>query len=222
MAATSSAARGGIDGLVGGAGDDRLEGGGGNDILYIDAGNDELRGGNGIDTADFLFATESAVADLTSGTVSGGLSVGSDRLFGIENLYGTRFGDLLAGNGGANVLTGAQGGDVLIGRGGADKFNYNNTDDSYPKDQADLIDDFSRTQGDKIDLATIDAKVHATGNQAFTFIGQAQFTGEGQVRSFQQNGDTFFEANTDNAVPGADMVVVLDPLVSLQKTDFVL
>jgi hypothetical protein len=60
------------------------------------------------------------------------------------------------------------------------------------------------------------------GNQTFNFIGQAQFTAEGQVRSYQQGGDTFIEANTNNGLPGADMVIVLEPLVSLQGGDFVL
>jgi hypothetical protein len=61
-----------------------------------------------------------------------------------------------------------------------------------------------------------------SGNQAFQFIGQNQFTAAGQLRFFQQNGDTFIEANTDNAVPGADVVVLLDTLVTLQAGDFFL
>ena len=107
------------------------------------------------------------------------------------------------------------------GRGGADRFDYNEKDHSNPE-AADLIADFSGAQGDKIDLATMDAKLHATGNQAFTFIGQGQFTGEGQLRFYQQNSDTFVEANSDNAVPGAEMVIVLDSLVPLQASDFLL
>jgi hypothetical protein len=70
--------------------------------------------------------------------------------------------------------------------------------------------------------ADIDAKVHTTGNQAFTFIGRGQFTGEGQVRFYQQNGNTYVEANTTDATAGADMTIALDPLVSMQATDFVL
>ena len=63
---------------------------------------------------------------------------------------------------------------------------------------------------------------HATGNQAFKFIDQGQFTGEGQLRFFQQNGDTIIEANTDNSVPGADMVIVCDTLMTPKGLDFFL
>ena len=60
------------------------------------------------------------------------------------------------------------------------------------------------------------------GNQAFQFVGQAQFTGAGQIRFFQQGGDTVVEANTTDATAGAEMRIVLDPLVTLQASDFVL
>ncbi|MFZ1425913.1 MAG: M10 family metallopeptidase C-terminal domain-containing protein [Geminicoccaceae bacterium] len=76
------------------------------------------------------------------------------------------------------MLTDGSGGDFLIGRGGADRFDYNDTIDSRP-DAPDLIQDFGRAQGDKIDLAGIDARAHVVGNQTFNFIGQAQFTAEG-------------------------------------------
>ena len=119
------------------------------------------------------------------------------------------------------MLEGLYGADVLVGRDGADRFVYRSDYDSSPTAR-DIILDFSRAQGDKVDLAGIDAKVHATGNQAFTFVDQSQFTGEGQLRFFQLNGDTIIEANTDNSVPGADMVIVLDTLVTPKGLDFFL
>ena len=86
----------GNDGLNGEGGDDRLEGGGGNDGLFGSAGNDELRGGAGIDSAIFGDSVSAVVADLASGTASGASS-GNDRLFSIERLSGTAFGDQLFG-----------------------------------------------------------------------------------------------------------------------------
>jgi hypothetical protein len=92
-----------------------------------------------------------------------------------------------------------------------------------PVADADRILDFSRSQGDKIDLSGIDATAQAgDGNTAFQFIGQKQFTAVGQVRWFQQGGDTIVEANTTNATAGAELRIVLDPLVGLQATDFIL
>jgi Ca2+-binding RTX toxin-like protein len=39
---------------------------------------------------------------------------------GIEGLYGSRFDDVLIGDGGANRLFGSDGDDVLVGKGGID------------------------------------------------------------------------------------------------------
>jgi Ca2+-binding RTX toxin-like protein len=227
---------GGADRLSGFGGNDRLEGGGGNDLLYGGAGNDELRGGDGNDTADFFyavkmveralpaeaaFADEGVVADLAAGTATGGQYVGSDSLAGIENLRGTYFNDRLAGNAGANRLEGEDGADELVGRGGADRFDYDYTFESMTM-APDRIVDFSRAQGDKLDLRGIDANAQPEdGNQAFAFIGQKQFTAAGQLRFFQQDGDTYVQANT-SGTSGAEMTIKIDPLVSFQEADFLL
>ena len=210
---------GGNDGLSAFGGDDVLYGGDGKDRLNGGTGNDELRGGTGTDTADFfLYGDAAVVADLASGTATG---LGNDRLFSIENLAGTYNNDRLAGNGGANALDGTWGADVLVGRSGGDRFVY---DQAYDSTSAapDRILDFSRSQGDKITLANVDANEQVDGDEAFQFIGQGQFTGAGQLRWYQSNGDTIVEANTTDATAGAEMRIVLDPLVSLQATDFVL
>lgn len=211
--------QGGNDRLFGGGDHDTLDGGGGDDILGGGAGDDELRGGSGIDTATFEDAGLAVAADLASGLAFDG---GRDRLSGIENLTGSEFGDQFAGNGGANVMIGGYGGDVLAGRGGADRFDYNLTSDSNLLDGRDLILDFSRTQRDKIDLADIDANEQASGNQAFTFVGTKAFTGAGQLRAFQQNGDTIIEANVTDATAGAELRIVLDQAMAMQAGDFIL
>ena len=220
----------GGDLLFGGAGDDRLDGGEGDDVLD---------GGAGVDTASFrstLLHNRPGVAadlasgtatDLASGTAAGAAPVGSDRLSGIENLEGTFYADRLAGDGGANALKGAQGADALEGRGGADRFVYGQNEDSYqpydsPPGAADRILDFSPKQGDRIDLSAVDADAQAPGDQAFRFVGQAVFTAAGQVRFFKTGGDTVVEVNTDDAAPGAEMRIEIDPVVNFQATDFVL
>lgn len=211
----------GSDFLNGGVGNDLVDGGNDNDFLIGSGGNDQVRGGAGIDTIGFFFSSSGVVADLAGGTASGDGSIGTDRLSGIENLDGTPFADRLAGNGGANVIKGSYGADVLIGRGGADRFVYHFKDESAPE-APDRILDFSRAQGDKIDLAVIDANEQVTGSQAFKFIGQGQLTGVGQLRSFKQTGDTVIEANTTDLTAGAELRIELDPLVSMQAGDFFL
>jgi Ca2+-binding RTX toxin-like protein len=212
---------GGADHLNGSAGDDRLVGGGGNDSLHGGSGDDELVGGDGNDTASFAdYSNGPVAADLAAGTADSVWGGGRDLLSGIENLLGSVYDDRLLGNAGANRLEGEEGADELVGRGGADRFYYYNQYDSTPT-LPDRIVDFSRSQGDKIDLARVDANERAPGNEAFRFVGQAEFTGAGQLRSFQEDGHTIIEANTYGTA-GAEMRIVLDPLVSLQGTDFLL
>ena len=214
---------GGNDLIGGGGGIDRLDGGDGDDWLDGGAGDDVLEGGAGVDTASFesSYNHVAVVADLASGTAYGGDPVGSDRLFGMENLEGTLYDDRLAGNDGSNALDGAQGADVLLGRGGADRFVYDQTYDSSAA-APDTILDFSRKQGDRIDLSGVDTNDQVPGDPAFQFIGQNPFTAAGQVRFFKAGGDTFVEVNTDDMAPGAEMRIVIDAVVPLHAADFVL
>jgi serralysin len=214
---------GGDDSIGGSAGIDRLDGGEGDDLLDGGEGDDVLDGGAGVDTASFESSYNYAGvnADLASGIAHGAAPVGSDRLSGIENLEGTLYGDRLAGNGGANALDGAQGADVLEGRGGADRFVYGQTYESMPA-APDLILDFSRKQGDRIDLSAVDTNDQVPGDPAFRFIGQDPFTDAGQVRFFKAGGDTVVEVNTDDTTAGAEMQIMIDAALSLRATDFVL
>ena len=112
-------------------------------------------------------------------------------------------------------------GDLLTGGGGADRFDYDSPFDTYPA-MADVITDFSRAQGDKIDLSTLDANLEMSGNQAFQFIGAAPFTAAGQLRAVTSGGGTAIELNISDAPVGADLVIVLSSTVPMQATDFVL
>ena len=67
----------------------------------------------------------------------------------------------------------------------------------------------------------MDANPQVDGNEAFQFVGKGAFTGTGQLRWYQQGGDTIVEANTTDE-PGAELRIEIDPLVSLQATDFLL
>ena len=211
--------------VTGTNGDDKypkeLNGTAANDEIFGLGGNDLLKGGGGIDTVGFGYVSSGVVVDPVSGSASGDASLGNDRLSGIESIVGTDLADRIAGNSSANVLNGGYGADVLTGRGGADRFDFNFKDDSDPK-APDRILDFSRAQTDKIDFRDIDANEQMSGNQAFTFVGQGPFTGAGQVRYYHQNGDTIIEADTNTTISGAEPVIVLDGLISLRASDFIL
>jgi Ca2+-binding RTX toxin-like protein len=214
---------GGADDLYGLAGKDRLEGGVGTDLLEGGAGADDLRGGDGIDTVSYVSSLQGVRVDLAAGTGLGGDAEG-DRLSGIENVTGTMADDVIVGNGGANALYGWSGCDEFVGGGGADRFVYLDRYDSATggTDAPDLIRDFSRAQGDRIDLRGVDANEQLDGNQACRFVGQGPFTGTGQVRFFHEEGATFVEVNTTDAHAGADMLIKVEGLLALQSGDFLL
>ena len=133
-------ARGG-NWLFGLAGDDELDGREGDDWLEGGAGADLLRGGAGTDVASYRNSGAGVAVRLHSGTLSGGNAEG-DRFVGvevveyldaegemqqqevpdIEDLTGSAFDDILAGDLRDNRLDGGAGNDILYGGpgGGAD------------------------------------------------------------------------------------------------------
>jgi Ca2+-binding RTX toxin-like protein len=96
------------------------------------------------------------------------------------------------------VLNGGAGTDTLWGGLGEDRFVLSNlTDTGTTNETADYIGDFSFGGGDRVDLRAIDANDGQSGNQAFTFIGTANFTAAGQLRYTVSENDTFLALNTD-------------------------
>ncbi len=142
-------------------------------------------------------------------------------LGGNDTLRGLAAADVLNGGDGADRLIGGTGADTLTGGTKGDIFEFETLSDSAGG-ASDWIADFTRSQGDKIELTDIDANTLVGGNQAFSFIGTAAFSNQaGQLRYFQQNGDTFVAGDVDgNGV--ADFQIFVDPLVSFIASDFIL
>ena len=166
--------------LEGRGGNDRLVGGRGDDVYVFDAdtplGRDVLEetvdASGGIDTISFRGTRSRSIRlDLASTAVqrvNANLEISLPVARGLENVSGGELGDNLRGNTQANVLLGAGGMDLLIGRDGkdlldggigkdtleggrdADRFRFTTTLD--PSGACDVITDFSRDQGDRIEL----------------------------------------------------------------------
>ena len=107
---------------------------------------------------------------------------GSSETGGHFRLVGGQADDVLRGGGGDDLIYGNMGADTMSGGDGADVFRYDNIGESNSAGQ-DGIQDFSSF--DLFDLSRIDANVNLDGNQAFTFIGAANFTGAGQLRAVE-------------------------------------
>ncbi len=119
--------------LIGLIGGDTLTGDAGNDTLRGGAGADLLDGGAGQDCADYSDSDSWVNVDLTKGAQSGGGAgnhAAGDVLRGIENLAGSKFEDVLTGDGEANYLNGLAGNDTLYGDGGNDTMMGGDGDDS--------------------------------------------------------------------------------------------
>jgi Ca2+-binding RTX toxin-like protein len=118
----------GSNNLYGLAGNDILAGRGGDDLLNGGAGADVLAGGAGWNAVSYADATAGVGADLAAGRGSLGEAAG-DTLIQIQDLIGSEFNDVLAGDsavndlygrGGADRLSGGDGNDYLWGGAGAD------------------------------------------------------------------------------------------------------
>jgi Ca2+-binding RTX toxin-like protein len=129
-------------------------------------------------------------------------------LSGNDQITGGRRDDDLSGFNGNDVLTGAGGADWLTGGKGADKFVFRSVAESRGYNN-DYITDLSRAQRDKIDLSKIDAKTGVAGNQAFKFIGTAEFSGsKGELRYDEFGGDSYIEADVNgDAVPDFELTL---------------
>jgi Ca2+-binding RTX toxin-like protein len=232
----------GNDGLYGYAGSDVLDGGYGNDSLEGGAGADVLNGGPGIDTVYYDGSPTGVTVHLISNTTWGGEAEG-DSLVGIEDIYGSHHDDTLIGDNNANTFLGNAGNDWLAGYGGADfllggwgidalegmdgddmlygqdgfdtltgglgydqlsggpgadTFVWQSTDQTgLTANSADVVLDFNFAQGDLINLRLIDANIYAAGDQAFTFIGTASFSGTpGEINYYHSDGNTYIQMQT--------------------------
>ena len=106
----------GHDHLFGAAGNDSLLGGTGDDYLIGGAGDDLLDGGDGLDRAGYSSgATAGVTVNLNLQGVAQNTGRGLDVLIGIEHVSGTRFDDVITGDGGDNWLWGGSDGSGVTG-----------------------------------------------------------------------------------------------------------
>jgi Ca2+-binding RTX toxin-like protein len=216
--------------LRGGLGDDRLYGLAGDDRLYGGRGGDHLGGGSGFDTANYADSPARVKVNLAStGAQSGGDAQG-DTLGSIQGIVGSEFADALFGThgenrlrglGGDDLLTGRKGRDVLYGDAGADRFDFNSIAESKVGANRDVIKDFHRSQGDQIDLSTIDANTQRSGAQAFTFIGAQGFHDRpGELHVIRVSGQNRVEGDVNGDGSADFQITVLGG--SLERGDFLL
>lgn len=223
----------GNDTLDGGSGNDRMTGGTGDDTYFVQAKSDRVieLAGEGYDTV-YTTVSHTLAAEVEALSVLGGAKVSAkgnalaNTIFGGSGnctLDGAGGADYIVGSTGKDRIIGGAGADLVYGQGGADTFAFVSTADFAASPDIDTIGDFSRAQGDKIDLKTIDPDPVTTGNQAFSFVGTAAFTVDSrfQVRYEVQGPHALvqIDMNRDGV---ADHSILLYNVASLQASDFLL
>jgi Ca2+-binding RTX toxin-like protein len=131
-------------------------------------------------------------------------------------LTGTNVADKLSSLAGNDTLIGGLGADKLTGGKGADTFVFTRIDDSgLTVKTRDTITDFKHSEGDKLDLSTVD------GNQTYTFIGTIAFDSDatGQLRLDPKTGILYGSTNSDSA---PEFSILLSGVKSLVAEDFIL
>ena len=217
-AAQSISGNDGNDTIFGLGGDDLLFGDNGNDILKGGAGDDYLWGGNGTDTADYAEAAGGVTVSLALKGPQDTGGAGVDILSSVEDLRGSRLGDVLTGNdeanrikgetgndtifglggddflfgdAGSDVLDGGEGRDTLAGGGGIDAFVFTSVDN-------DLVKDWQA--GETVDVSGLGAAgftlIHSSGKTTARF----DIDGDGQF----DDGSIVFNATT---ISNADFIV---------------
>lgn len=237
----------GNDTVDGGAGADMMRGGGGDDTYRVDRTGDkaiEAAGGGAdrvLSSASFKLGgsvenlsltgsanrngTGNALANTIAGNTGANIlngAAGNDVVkggAGNDRVLGGAGNDRLFGGPGADVLLGGRGQDDLIGGAGADRFDFNAALETPRGAGRDIIQGFSRGQGDRIDLATIDADTSANpGNDVFAFIGSEAFHGGGGEVRFA-GGILRGDINGDRL---ADFEIKVIGLSAMVAADFVL
>ena len=146
----------GNDLFDGGAGNDSITGGTGNDTLLGNVGNDVILGNQG---SDILYGNQGS--DVIAGGQDNDIVTGgqdNDFLYGNmgdDQIYGNMGNDTIFAGAGNDLVFSGQGDDSIIGGLGNDTMYGNLGADRYifgTGSGADIIMDFSFTEGDRLDL----------------------------------------------------------------------
>jgi len=149
-----------VENLIGGSGNDVLgsaaavsnvlQGNDGDDLLIGGPGADTLDGGNGFDTVDYSTSSQPVIVTLgTAGAQTIGINgdAAGDLISHVENINGSKFGDILTGNEQVNVIHGGDGDDFIVGGASSDTLSGDNGIDtiSYLNSTAGVTVDLNLT-----------------------------------------------------------------------------
>lgn len=217
--------------IDGRAGADTMIGRGGDDVYVVDNTGDKViedaNGGKDVVKASVSFTLSANVEQLQLtgiAAINGTGNSGADWIGGNDaanTLNGAAGNDTLRGNGGADVLIGGIGRDFSFGGAGADRFVFSSLGDSTVEDKGrDQILDFSRSDGDLIDLAKIDANGADAGEGAFKLL--SAFDGTHGALTVAAQGTQWLVQGDVNGDKLADFAILVTSATALLAADFVM
>lgn len=231
--------RAGADTMIGGLGDDRYIVDNIGDVVteLANQGTDIVRSsvnwtlGANIENLDLTGSAVKGVGNDLDNTINGNSGnnileggAGADFLVGgdgDDQIFGGAGDDRLTGNNGVDILVGGAGADRFSGGAGADTFVFQALGDLAGNSGYDVINDFTRADGDRIDLRMLDAdSVHA-GDQAFTWIGNSAFSHTASELRYDVRGGDLFVTGDLNGDGAADFGLPVHT-TSLLAQDFFL
>jgi len=226
---------------TGNTADNILTGNAAANILNGNGGTDTLIGGQGNDTYivdsedDIITETGSPIEiDSAQSSVSWVLGTNLENLTltGTNSINGTgnALNNTIIGNSAINILNGGGGGtDRLTGLGGSDYFQFSTLPSSFSLSQstADHITDFSRAQGDKIQISKSAFGI-TTSTATLSVVSRSNtlsnaLTTEAMFVYDPMRGDLYW--NQDGISRGAGsggVLAILDNKASLRAEDLVL
>ena len=246
----------GNDTLVGGHGLDTLLGGDGDDVYILHyapdivsdtGGNDELRATISLDIGNYAGIERFSFGSNHSITATG---TDGDDIISMYNqvepgvILAGAGNDTLTGEGsGLEIFVGGLGRDTMDGGArdygppfygdyvGEDRFDFRTVADSAVGADRDVVLNFTHDDGtgapsDLLHLGLIDANAARTGNQAFTFIGDADFSstaGELRVSALEGTDRQIVSGDVDgDGVADFEIEVQVEFSHSLTAEDFIL
>ena len=232
------------DVLIGSDGANVLDGGAGDDRLVWTTGQDVLIGGEGRDTIDLSLFTREPPADggdpdrtgvivylsgsvvidnetvATFTEVEGAIGSALDdtiigRSDGSDMLVGGDGNDYLQGEGGGDVVYGGLGIDLIVGQG--DNIIYRSIAEAAGTSLETMEYIVSFYGNDILDLSAIDANIFEEGDQAFTIVDAADYTGAAGEMTFDFAQGAIIIRAADGS--GAELAVVYSSDAPISNVD---
>lgn len=224
--------------LSGNDGHNKLDGKGGADTMIGRAGNDTYVVDNAGDKAfelagegkDMVVSSVSwtlgayfEALQLTGSATTGTGNKEANWIAGTDGantLDGAAGNDTLLGHGGNDRLIGGAGSDMLTGGAGADRFIFTSAADAPLSGSRDTIADFSRAEGDRIDLSAIDANGSDAGSGTFKLV--SAFDGSHGALVVAAQGTQWLVQGDIDGNRVADFAILVTSTSALVAADFVL